>query len=148
MKDCLNATTWANHYDWQSKSVTFFSWHFWRSLLHFVHIYRSKVSFTLVKGCTLLEVVVYMTKLRCWRAVFRYVTLQKYFSHPSLIVIYFFPTPPIKLKLGLQTGGRLLIVAYLDQSNYVANQQPVSSFAVPSTSLFIMYKIWNLWKKP
>jgi hypothetical protein len=38
----------------------------------------------------------------------QYVTLQKYFSHPSL-VIYFFPTSPIRLKLGLQTGGRLLI---------------------------------------
>jgi hypothetical protein len=29
-------------------------------------------------------------------------------SHPSL-VIYFFPTSAIRLKLGLQTGGRLLI---------------------------------------
>jgi hypothetical protein len=28
----------------------------------------------------------------------------KHFSHPS-VVIYFFPTPPIKLKLGLQMGG-------------------------------------------
>jgi hypothetical protein len=33
-----------------------------------------------------------------------YVTLQKYFLHPSL-VIYFFATPPIKLKLRLQIGG-------------------------------------------
>jgi hypothetical protein len=31
----------------------------------------------------------------------------KKFSHPSLI-IYFIPTPPIKLKLGLQIGGRLI----------------------------------------
>jgi hypothetical protein len=38
----------------------------------------------------------------------QYVTLQKYFSHPSL-VIYFFPNSPIRLKLGLQTRGRLLI---------------------------------------
>jgi hypothetical protein len=36
------------------------------------------------------------------------VTLQKYFSHPSL-VIYSFATPPIKLKLGQQIGGGLLI---------------------------------------
>jgi hypothetical protein len=36
---------------------------------------------------------------------------------------YSFPTPPIKLKLGLQTGGRLLITTHLDQSNYLANQQ-------------------------
>ncbi len=33
--------------------------------------------------------------------------LPKYLSHPSL-VIYFFPILPIKLKLGLQTNGRLL----------------------------------------
>jgi hypothetical protein len=69
-----------------------------------------------------------------------YVTLQKYFSHPS-IVIYFFPTPPIKLKLGLQMGGRLLIATHLDQSNYLANQQQVLGFAMPFTSLSIMCKI-------
>jgi hypothetical protein len=34
----------------------------------------------------------------------QYVTLQKYFSHSSL-VIYFFATSPIKLKWGLQIGG-------------------------------------------
>jgi len=38
----------------------------------------------------------------------QYVTLQKYFSHPSFsYVLTIFPTPPIKLKLGLQGGGRL-----------------------------------------
>jgi len=37
----------------------------------------------------------------------QYVTLQKYFSHPSL-VIYFFATPAVKLKLGQQIGGGLL----------------------------------------
>jgi hypothetical protein len=34
----------------------------------------------------------------------QYVTLQKCFSHPSL-VIYSFATPPITLKLGQQIGG-------------------------------------------
>jgi hypothetical protein len=48
-------------------------------------------------------------------------TLQKKFLHPSFS--YFFPTPPIKLKLGLQIGGRLLIAKHLDQSNYLANQK-------------------------
>jgi hypothetical protein len=43
----------------------------------------------------------------------------KKFSHPSLI-IYFFQTPPIKLKLGLQIGGRL-ITTHLDQSNHQVN---------------------------
>jgi hypothetical protein len=42
----------------------------------------------------------------------QYVTLQKYSSHPRL-VIYFFPTLPIKLKMGLQVGGRLLIAKHL-----------------------------------
>jgi hypothetical protein len=41
----------------------------------------------------------------------QYVTLQKCFSHSSL-VICFFPTPPIKLKLGLQIGRRRLIVTH------------------------------------
>jgi hypothetical protein len=39
---------------------------------------------------------------------------KKYFSHPSL-VFYFFPTVPIKLKLQLQIGERLLIATQLDQ---------------------------------
>jgi hypothetical protein len=42
------------------------------------------------------------------------IKLQKYFANPSL-VIYFFPTPPIKLKLVLQVGERLLIATHLDQ---------------------------------
>jgi hypothetical protein len=37
----------------------------------------------------------------------QYVTLRKYFSHPSL-VMYSFATPPIKLKRGQQFGGGLL----------------------------------------
>jgi len=41
-------------------------------------------------------------------------TLQIYFSHPSL-VNYFFATPPIKLKLELQIGGGLLRANHLDQ---------------------------------
>jgi len=35
----------------------------------------------------------------------QYVTLQIYFSHPSLVFFSFFATPPIKLKLGQQIGG-------------------------------------------
>jgi hypothetical protein len=38
----------------------------------------------------------------------QYVALQKYFSHPSL-VICFSATPPLKLKLGQQISGGLLI---------------------------------------
>jgi len=45
----------------------------------------------------------------------QYTTLQKYFSRPSL-VIYFFATPPIKLKLDQQINGGLLLANHLDQS--------------------------------
>jgi hypothetical protein len=45
----------------------------------------------------------------------QYVTLPKYFSHPSL-VMYSFATPPIKLKLEQQIGGGLLIATHLDES--------------------------------
>jgi hypothetical protein len=37
----------------------------------------------------------------------QYVNLHNYFSHSSLATSFLFPTPPIKLKLGLQIGGRL-----------------------------------------
>ncbi len=36
---------------------------------------------------------------------------------------FFCPNPPIQLKLGLQTVGRLLIATDLDQPNYLANQK-------------------------
>ncbi len=65
----------------------------------------------------------------------QYVTSQKCVSHPSL-VLYVFPTPPIKLELGLQIGGRLLIATHLNQSNYLANEhQLLPGFVVSFTSL-------------
>ncbi len=70
----------------------------------------------------------------------QYVTMQKYFSHPSLI-IYFFLTPPIKIKLGLQIVGRLLIETHLDQSHTLANRQQVLGYAVPFTSLSKLCKM-------
>jgi hypothetical protein len=50
------------------------------------------------------------------------VTLKIYFSHPSL-VIYFFATPSIKLKLGQQIGEGLLISNHMGQSLWSANQK-------------------------
>ncbi len=49
-------------------------------------------------------------------------TLQIFFSHPSL-VIYFFATPPIKLKLGQQIRGGLLTANHLDQLLWWATQK-------------------------
>jgi len=40
-----------------------------------------------------------------------------------VLVTNFFSTPPIKLKLWLQVGGRLVIAIHLDQSNYLPNQK-------------------------
>jgi hypothetical protein len=37
------------------------------------------------------------------------VSLHKYFSHPSLVIALFSNPKPIKLKLALQTSGRLTI---------------------------------------
>jgi hypothetical protein len=54
----------------------------------------------------------------------QYVTLAKIFfiSHPSL-VMYSFATPRIKLKLGQQIGGGLLIANHTDESLWWANQK-------------------------
>ncbi len=49
-------------------------------------------------------------------------TLRKYFSHPSLVMCSL-ATPPIKLKLGQQIGGGLLIANHLDQALWWANQK-------------------------
>jgi hypothetical protein len=72
----------------------------------------------------------------------QYVILQKYSSHPRL-VIYFFPTLPIKLKIGLQVGGSLIIAKHLvnqkqgEQSHhfYYTFLWQVFNFAMPFTSL-------------
>jgi len=68
----------------------------------------------------------------------QYVTLQKYFSHPSL-VISFFPTPPHKTKTGTantwettSTNPRRPIKL---SNQSTAGQQQVLGFAVPRTSL-------------
>jgi hypothetical protein len=60
--------------------------------------------------------------VRASPAVISMRTLQKYFSHPSLVV-YFFATPPIKLKVGQQICEGVLIVNHLDQSLWWANQK-------------------------
>jgi hypothetical protein len=61
--------------------------------------------------------------------------LANYFLHPSL-VIYFFATPAIKLKLGLQIGGRLLITNHLNQSLWLANQKTGNSSQIIFITLF------------
>jgi hypothetical protein len=73
----------------------------------------------------------------------QYMTLQKYFSHPSL-VICFYPTPTHKTKTG--TAKRRETTnkegTHLDQSNYLANQQQVLGLAVPSPALANSAKVF------
>jgi hypothetical protein len=52
----------------------------------------------------------------------QYVTLGKYFSHPSL-VLYCFATPRIKLKLGQQIGGGPITGNHLDKSLWWTDQK-------------------------
>jgi hypothetical protein len=52
----------------------------------------------------------------------QYVTLQIYFSHPSL-VIYFFPITPVQIELALNRSGRPLIANHLNQTDWLANQK-------------------------
>jgi hypothetical protein len=59
----------------------------------------------------------------------------------------FFPTPPIKLKLGLQVHGRLLIATHLDQSNYLTNQKQGGVNKYDLTMFIVCSKApWELWK--
>jgi hypothetical protein len=66
------------------------------------------------------------------------VALQQYFSHPRL-VIYFFPTSPIKETVTAK-GVRILMAIHMEQSNHLANQQQVLSFVVSFASLSILCK--------
>jgi hypothetical protein len=63
------------------------------------------------------------------------VTLQKYFSHPSL-VIYFFATPPIKVELGQQIRGGLLIANPLAQIIMMGQSKTLSSSQIIFITLF------------
>jgi hypothetical protein len=63
---------------------------------------------------------------RATRDVFK-MWLCKNISYIPIWVIYFLPTSAVKLTLGLQIGGRLLIRNYLDQSLWSTNQKTRSS---------------------
>ncbi len=88
----------------------------------------------------------------CSKSIFsndQYVTIQKYFLHLSL-VIWFFPTPPIKLKLVLQIGGRLLIANHLDKSLLLTNQNhyywPIKTMEQQSYHIYftLLSEVWIL----
>jgi len=64
----------------------------------------------------------------------------------SIFSYLLFTTSRVKVKRGLQIGGRLLVAPHLEQSNYLANQQQVLGLAVAFTSLCIQCK--NAGSKP
>ncbi len=62
----------------------------------------------------------------------QYVTL-KLFLTSKFSYLNFFPTPPIKLKLGSEIDERSLLVDYMDQSLWLTNEKqgpPVKSYLV------------------
>jgi hypothetical protein len=73
-----------------------------------------------------------------------YVTLRIYFSHPSLLILpiylFFFPVPPIKLKLGWQIGGRLLMANHLDQSLW----SPIRNTEEESDHIYSFLQVHNV----
>ncbi len=73
--------------------------------------------------------------------------LAKIFFTSKLYLLTFFPTPPIKLKLGLQVHERLLIATHLDESNYLTNQKQgaVNKYDL-SVSIDCSKAPWELWK--
>jgi hypothetical protein len=66
--------------------------------------------------------------------------LIKIFLTSKICLPLFFQLPPIKLKFGLQTNGKLLIATHLDQSSYQANKQQVLGFILPFTNFKILWK--------
>jgi hypothetical protein len=118
----LNVTTWANHYG-QNESFPFtalFGRHFSSSILTAFRTIRVLYFYPKCSVQTSFLVWVEML-LGAFSSSAQYVTLKTYFSHPSLSCL--FPNLPIKLKLGLQINGRLLIATHLDQSIYQADQK-------------------------
>jgi hypothetical protein len=65
---------------------------------------------------------------------------SKHVSHIKVLVTNFLPTPPIRLKPGLQVGGRLLIANHLDQSNYLTNQK---HGAVNKYDLTVFFRLFH-----
>jgi len=62
-----------------------------------------------------------------------------------LFFIFFQPTSPIKLKLGLQTGGRLLKI---NPPRTIKPSKPINNFVVPFTSLRNIIVCKNAGPKP
>jgi len=90
--------------------ITKFTSHMCHELQLFVwekpHSHLLIISTSVVEGISYLMKFarIHFSKLRAIPTSVQYVTLQRYFSHSSL-VFFFFVILPIKLKYGQQTGG-------------------------------------------
>jgi hypothetical protein len=67
---------------------------------------------------------------------------RKNINHTQLFVTKFFPTPPVKLTLGLQVGGILLIENHLDLSNYLTNQKHGAINKYDLTVFFTLFQVF------
>jgi hypothetical protein len=78
----------------------------------------------------------FLELIRSSPAVAQYATaLQKYFLHPSL-VIYFFGTPPIKLKLRQQIGGGITNSKPLGPIIMICQSETLSTSQIVFIKLF------------
>jgi len=126
-KNCLCYYCW--HYQVRFLSVWMTVWRFYNCKVlksDYNMVDQLCIFLSIPFGChlelCLCDVQGFLSALRASPAVLS-MWPCKNISHIQVLVTFFFPTPPIKLKLGLQTGGSLLIATHLDQSNYLANQK-------------------------
>jgi hypothetical protein len=122
--ECQIALTIANgSYDWTASMFSGYkSQQIGLQALSFVGLVRQNAVFLKREICFLPSEHLHSSSAQ-------YATLPKYFSHPSLVMYSF--AIHIKLKLGLQIRGGLLIANHLDQSLSWANQKhsvPVRSY--------------------
>ncbi len=82
-------------------------WTMWRIKLPNVLLFWNELDLDLHQGKVHVKMRQNQTNILIYQSISsgaQYVTVQKIISHPSL-VMYFFATPPIKLKLGQQKVG-------------------------------------------
>jgi hypothetical protein len=88
--------------------------------------------------CSMLSTFKWVKSCHSISSGAQYVTQDRYCSHPSL-VIYFFATPPLKLKQ--QIGEGQLIANHLDQSLW----SPLSTSQIIFITLFLAgAKAWSV----
>jgi hypothetical protein len=68
--------------------------------------------------------------IRASPAIAHYATLQKYFSHPSLVIYFFFPTSPIKLAYFDFSSSNFLLQGHILSTRGAALSQVLINTSV------------------